>query len=82
MDVGEQETATNVMDTGTLTTTWAEPDLVESAVEVAVIVAVPEVDGVKTPAELTLPIPEGLTDHVTVELKLPVPATVGVQVAV
>ena len=42
------------------------------------IVAVPAPDGVNTPALLTTPIPEGLTDHVTAVLKLPVPVTVDV----
>jgi hypothetical protein len=40
----------------------------ESAVEVAVIVAVPAPDGVKTPALLIAPMLVGLTDHVTDEL--------------
>jgi hypothetical protein len=37
---------------------------------------------VKTPALLTVPILDGLTDQVTELLKLPVPFTVGVQVEV
>ena len=48
--------------------TVALPDLDESSVEVAVIVAVPVADGVKTPALLTVPMLAGLTDHVTDEL--------------
>ena len=64
------------------TVTVAEPDLVVSCVEVAVIVAAPAAAGVKMPALLTVPIVEGLTDHVTDVLKLPVPVTVGVQVTV
>ena len=68
MDVGEQETVTDVIDGGTLAVTWAEPDLVVSSVEVAVTVAVPADEGVNTPAELTLPMPDGLTDQVTDEL--------------
>jgi hypothetical protein len=43
------------------------------------MVAVPAAAGVKTPALLTAPILVGLTDQVTAVLKLPVPATVGVQ---
>ena len=77
-----QETLTEVMVGGTTTVTGAEPDLVGSWVDVAIIVAVPAPAGVKTPALLTAPIPEGLMDHVTAELKLPVPVTVGVQVDV
>ena len=59
--------------------TVAEPDLVVSCVEVAVIVAVPAPLGVKTPALLTLPMLDGLTDQVTAWLGLPVPVTVAVQ---
>ena len=59
-----------------------EPNLDVSCVEVAVTEAIPVAAGVKTPFELTLPIPEGPTDQVTVLLKLPVPLTVGVQVDV
>lgn len=62
--------------------TVAEPDFVVSWVEVAVMVAVPAAAGVKTPAVLTLPMLEGLTDHVTALVKLTVPATSRVQVAV
>jgi hypothetical protein len=51
-----------------VTVTVALPDLVESCVEVAVMVAVPAPAGVKTPALLIVPILVGLTDHVTVEL--------------
>ena len=46
----------------------AVPDLVESCVDVAVILAVPAPVGVKTPALLTAPMLAGLTDHVTAEL--------------
>ena len=60
----------------------AIPDLVASCVDVAVMSAVPVDVGVKTPALLTLPIFDGLTDHVTELLKFPVPVTVGVQVEV
>ena len=48
--------------------TVALPDLDESSVEVAVMVAGPVPDGVKTPALLTVPMLAGLTDHVTDEL--------------
>lgn len=67
---------------GMVTVTVAEPDFVVSCVDVAVIVAVPSPDGAKRPALLTAPMLAGLTDHVTDELKLPVPATVGEQVEV
>ena len=65
---------------GFATAIGVDPDLVESSVEVAMIVAVPVPAGVKTPALLTFPMLVGLTDHVTEELKLPVPLTVDVQV--
>jgi len=50
-----------------VTVTVAWPNLVESFVDVAVIVAVPTEDGVKTPEPLTAPIPVGLTVHATAE---------------
>lgn len=46
------------------------------------MVAVPAAVGVKIPLLLTVPILDGLTDHATELLKLPVPVTVGVQVEV
>jgi hypothetical protein len=53
----------------------AVPDLVESSVLVAVTVTVAALDGaVKRPLALMAPPP--VTDHVTAELKLPVPWTV------
>ena len=79
MEVGEQTTVTAVIVDCTFTITVVEPDLVESCVEVAVIVAVPASAGVKTPELLTLPMVDGLTDQLTALLKLPVPVTVGVQ---
>jgi hypothetical protein len=42
---------TGLLDTVTL----AEPDFVESAIEVAVIFAVPVAEAVKTPAEVIVP---------------------------
>jgi hypothetical protein len=51
-----------------VTTTCALPDLVVSWVDVAVIVAVPAVVGVKTPVLLIVPMLVGLTDQVTAEL--------------
>jgi hypothetical protein len=68
MDVGEQTTETDVIVGGTVTVTVAEPNLVVSCVDVAVIVAVPAPAGVKPPELLTAPILVGLTDHVTAEL--------------
>lgn len=50
---------------GVATATEALPDFVVSSVDVAVIVAVPDPDGVKTPLLLTEPIPDGLIDQVT-----------------
>jgi hypothetical protein len=55
MDAGKQATVTEVTAGGTVTETVAEPDLVESWAEVAVIFAVPAAAGVKTPALLTAP---------------------------
>ncbi|MGA2085749.1 MAG: hypothetical protein ABSG60_09550 [Terracidiphilus sp.] len=40
---------------GGVTVMLALPDLVESSVEVAVMVAVPVAEGVKTPAEVMVP---------------------------
>ena len=68
MDAGEQTTETEVIVDGAVTVTVALPDLVESCVDVAVMVAVPVPAGVKTPALLTVPMLAGLTDHVTDEL--------------
>ena len=82
MDEGEQVTVTEVIEEGAVTDTVAEPDLVESSVEVAVTVAVPGPAGVKTPVLPTDPIPDGLTVQLTAELKLPIPVTIGVHVDV
>ena len=68
MDTGEQATVTDVIVDGAVTVTVDEPDLVESCVEVAVMVAVPTDVGVKTPVLLTLPMLVGLKDHETAEL--------------
>ena len=62
--------------------TVADPDLVVSCVEVAVIVADPAPAGVNTPLPFMLPILDGLANHVTELLKFPVPDTVDVQVDV
>jgi hypothetical protein len=75
----------------TVTVICSEPDLVESAVEVAVIVGVDApVAGVKMTAvpELTpevalnVPADAGLTERFTVFVNDPVPVTVGVQLVV
>jgi hypothetical protein len=60
----------------------ALPVFVESSVDVAVIVAVPDCSGVNTPADVIDPMDDGLTDQVTALLKLPVPVTVADAVAV
>ncbi len=70
MVVGEQATETEVIVEGAVTVTGAEPDLVESWVEVAVMVAVPAPVGVNTPADVIVP---PLADQVTAELNVPVP---------
>jgi hypothetical protein len=79
MDAGEQSTETEVMAGVVVTVTGADPDLVESCVEVAVMVAVPAAFGVKTPDELMVP---PVAAQVTAELNAPVPCTVAVQVDV
>ena len=79
IDPGVQVTETDVIAEGAVTATIAEPDLVGSCVEVAVMVAVPALLGVNTPELVTAPMLAGLTDHVTVVLNPPVPVTVGVQ---
>jgi hypothetical protein len=71
-----------VIEGGTDTDTLVEPLLVVSCAEVAVMVAVPALLGVKTPEPLTDPILVGLTDQLTELLKVPVPVTVSVQVDV
>jgi hypothetical protein len=74
IDDGRHETVTEVMvDTAAETATFAEPDLVVSCVDLAVMVAVPVPLGVNTPAEVMVP---PVADHVTAVLKLPVPLTV------
>jgi len=71
---GLQVTAKEVIEELTdCTVTEAVPDFVASCVLVAVTVAVPAVAGaVKSPLVLMVPT---LEDHVTAELKLPVPCT-------
>jgi hypothetical protein len=64
------------------TTTVVGPDFVASCCEVAVIVAVPVVAGVKMPALVILPMFVGLTDQLTELLYAPVPTTLAVQVEV
>jgi hypothetical protein len=78
MELGEQVTETDVIEEDAVTATVADPDLVASCVDVAVMVAVPAAVGVKTPALFTVPALDGLTDQVTELLKLPVPVTVDV----
>jgi hypothetical protein len=51
--------------TGRDTATLVEPDLVESSVDVAVIVAVPDADGVNRPRAETAPL---VAAQLTVEL--------------
>ena len=65
MDAGEQTTVTDVIVAGAATVTVAEPNFVESSVDVAVIVAVPAAEGVNTPADVIVP---PVADHVTAEL--------------
>ena len=72
---GVQVTAMEVIEDAS-TMTDAAPDLVVSCVLVAVTVTDPAAAGaVKSPAVLIVPVE---TDHVTAELKLPVPWTFAV----
>jgi hypothetical protein len=73
MLVGAQATLTEVIVGGTDMVTVAEPDLVESSVDVAVMVAFSAEVAVKTPDEAIVP---PVADHVTAELYAPVPMTV------
>lgn len=82
MAVGEQVTKTEVIVGAALTVISAVPDWVLSWTDVAITVAVPVVAGVKTPALLTVPTPDGLTDQLTEFEKLPVPRTVAEHVDV
>ena len=68
IEAGEQSTEIEVIVAGAVTVTVALPDLVESCVDVAVMVAAPVPAGVRTPELLTVPMLVGLTDHVTNEL--------------
>lgn len=73
MELGEQVIETEVIALGTVIVTVAEPDLVESSVDVAVMVAFSAEVAVKTPDEAIVP---PVADHVTAELYAPVPMTV------
>ena len=75
IELGEQLTETDVIEGDALTVTVADPDLLESCVEVAVMVAGPAAAGVKTPDELIGP---PVAAQVTLVLKLPDPETVAV----
>jgi hypothetical protein len=79
IEAGLQITVTDVIVMGTETLTALEPDLLPSCTEVAVTVALPAPDGVKTPPELIVP---PVAVQVTAWLKAPVPRTVAEQVDV
>jgi len=68
IEEGVQVTVTPVIVDDEMTATVAEPDLEVFCVDVAVMVAVPVVVGVKTPLLLTVPILVGLTAQLTAEL--------------
>ena len=70
IELGEQITETDVIEGDALAVTEADPDLVASCVEVAVMVAGPAAAGVKTPAELIVP---PVAPQVTAELNAPAP---------
>lgn len=65
MTIAEQDSETEETVGGDDTVTLADPDLLESAVDVAVTVADPSPEGEKTPAEVTEP---SVADHVTAVL--------------
>jgi hypothetical protein len=65
IESGLQTTATEMIVMGTATLTVAVPDLVASWTEIAVIVAFPAAEGVKTPAEVIVPL---VAVHVTAGL--------------
>lgn len=81
IEEGEQVTITAVIVEDAVTVTLAEPDLVVSSVDVAVIVAVPVETPVTLPEELIVAAPVLEDAQVTAELKLPVPVTVAVHEA-
>ena len=84
IEVGNTVTLTLVMLGTGFTVRTALPDFVASSVDVAVMVAVPLAveAGVNSPAAEIVPMPDGLTAHVTPVLKAPVPVTVAVACAV
>jgi len=82
IEAGVQATETEVIVIGTADVTVALPNFVGSWVEVAVIVAVPAARGVNTPAGLTFPRVDGVSDQFTLLLKAPAPVTDCVQVEV
>jgi hypothetical protein len=61
------------------TLTELVPDFVESCDEVAVITAVPKLDGVNIPEDVMVP---SVAPHVTAELYDPAPCTVAAQLDV
>jgi hypothetical protein len=68
--LGRQVTETEVIAGGTATTIVADPNLVASWTEVAVIVPIPAADGVKIPAGVIVP---PVADQITAGLYFPVP---------
>ncbi|MGD0482245.1 MAG: hypothetical protein ABSA42_18905 [Terracidiphilus sp.] len=70
MGLAEQVTDTDVIEGDALAVTVADPDLVASCVEVAVMVAGPAAVGVYTPDELMVP---PVAPQVTAELNAPAP---------
>lgn len=64
-ELGESMVTVGTGLAGTATVTDVVPDFVESCVDVAAMVAVPDAAGVNTPAELIVP---SVADHVTAVL--------------
>ena len=70
IEAGEQITLTDEIAEESLTVTFAVPDLLESCVDVAVMVAVPAPDGAKRPDDVIVPL---VAVHVTGTLDAPLP---------
>src|ERR1035441_6456687 len=79
IDAGLQATVTEVIVMGMETLTALYPDLRASCTEVALIVALPAPEGVKTPPEVIVP---PVAVQVTAWLKAPVPRTVAEHIEV
>lgn len=73
IELGLQDALTDVIVEEVFTATLVEPDALVSCIDVAVIVAVPEPEGVNTPDAVIVPL---VAVQVTAALNPPVPKTV------